>query len=55
MGQAWVAPHPDRVRPEVAEMVADADVERIAVEEATRYETSPTVPASVTESSRAAL
>jgi hypothetical protein len=40
MGQAWVAPHPDRVKPDVLEMVTDAEVERIAVEEATRYETS---------------
>ena len=40
IGQAWVAPHPERVRPDVAGMVSDADVERIAVEEAIKYETS---------------
>jgi superfamily II DNA or RNA helicase len=40
MGQAWVLPHPERSKPEMAAMVSDPETERIAVEEATRYETS---------------
>ncbi len=38
LGQAWVLPHPDRSKPEVAPMVSDAEIEAIAVQEATRYE-----------------
>ncbi len=40
MGQAWVLPHPERSKPEMAAMVTDPEIERIAVEEAIRYETS---------------
>ncbi len=38
LGRAWIVPHPERDVPEVATMVEDADIERIAVEEAMRYE-----------------
>ena len=38
MGQAWVLPHPERSKPEMAPMVTDPEIERIAVEEAIRYE-----------------
>lgn len=37
-GSAWVLPHPERGSPEVAEMVTDMDIERIAVEKAIAYE-----------------
>ena len=40
MAQAWVLPHPERTKPEMAPMVSDADIERIAVDEAIRYETA---------------
>jgi superfamily II DNA or RNA helicase len=40
MGQAWVLPHPERSKPEMAAMVTDPEIERIAVEEAIRYERS---------------
>ncbi len=40
IGQAWVLPHPDRSKPEIAPMVSDPDIEKLAVEEAIRYETS---------------
>jgi len=40
MGQAWVLPHPERSKPEMAAMVTDPEIERIAVDEATRYETA---------------
>jgi len=40
IGQAWVLPHPDRNEPEVASMVSDADIERVAVEKAVAYEQS---------------
>ena len=40
MGQAWVLPHPERSKPEMAAMVTDAEIERIAVEQAIRYEKS---------------
>ena len=37
-GRAWVLPHPDRTSPEIAPMVRDDEIERIAVQEATKYE-----------------
>ena len=37
-GRAWVLPHPDRTSPGIAPMVRDEEIERIAVQEATRYE-----------------
>lgn len=37
-GRAWVLPHPDREKPNMAPMVRDENIERIAVEEAIRYE-----------------
>lgn len=37
-GRAWVLPHPERQSPAVAPMVPDAEIERVAVREATRYE-----------------
>ena len=37
-GRAWVLPHPDRTSPGIAPMVRDEEIERIAIEEATRYE-----------------
>lgn len=40
LGQAWVLPHPDQLKPHVAPMVRDDEVERIAVQFATRYEES---------------
>ena len=38
LGRAWVLPHPDRSSPEVAPMVRDDHVEKIAVREAIRHE-----------------
>ncbi|HEX6986855.1 MAG TPA: DUF3883 domain-containing protein, partial [Planctomycetaceae bacterium] len=38
LGRAWVAPHPEREAPQIAPMVRDDEIERIAVEEARRYE-----------------
>ena len=40
LGNAWVLPHPDRETPEVRNMVRDPEIEKIAVEAATRYEES---------------
>lgn len=37
-GRAWVLPHPDRKNPGIAPMVRDEEIERIAVQEATKYE-----------------
>lgn len=37
-GRAWVLPHPDRDKPNMAPMVRDEHIERIAVAEAIRYE-----------------
>lgn len=37
-GRAWVLPHPDRDKPNMAPMVRDENIERIAVQEAIRYE-----------------
>ncbi|MBK9745781.1 MAG: DUF3883 domain-containing protein [Chloroflexi bacterium] len=38
LGRAWVLPHPERETPEVAPMVRDDEIERIAVQEAIRHE-----------------
>ncbi|MCR9295754.1 MAG: SNF2-related protein, partial [bacterium] len=38
LGRAWVAPHPDRTNPQFAPMVRDDEIERIAIEEAIRFE-----------------
>jgi superfamily II DNA or RNA helicase len=39
-GRAWVLPHPDRSSPDFAAMVADGEVERIAVAAVMEYERS---------------
>ena len=38
LGRAWVLPHPERATPALAPMVRDEEIERIAVEFATRHE-----------------
>ena len=38
LGRAWVLPHPERATPSLAPMVRDEEIERIAVEFATRHE-----------------
>lgn len=38
LGRAWVTPHPDRSNPDFAPMVRDDEIERIAIEVATRHE-----------------
>ena len=38
LGRAWILPHPERASPEIAPMVRDEEIERIAVEEAINYE-----------------
>ena len=40
LGRAWVLPHPERNAPGIAFMVRDEEIERIAIEEAKKYETS---------------
>ena len=40
LGRAWVLPHPERNAPGIAFMVRDEEIERIAIEEARKYETS---------------
>ncbi|MEI6332131.1 MAG: helicase-related protein [Pseudanabaena sp. ELA645] len=37
-GRAWVLPHPDRYAPDIAPMVSNAEIERIAVEAVIAYE-----------------
>src|SRR5690606_30787369 len=37
-GQAWVMPHPDREAPQIAPMVRDDEIERIAVRIAMEHE-----------------
>jgi hypothetical protein len=37
-GRAWVLPHPERTSPDVAPMVRDDEIEKIAILEAIRYE-----------------
>ena len=39
LGRAWVLPHPERNSPGFAPMVRDEEIERIAIQEATKYET----------------
>ena len=38
LGRAWVLPHPERASPQLAPMVRDDEIERIAVQEAIKYE-----------------
>jgi superfamily II DNA or RNA helicase len=38
LGRAWVLPHPERNKPELAAMVQDHEIERIAVDFVTRFE-----------------
>lgn len=38
VGSSWVMPHPDRNNPEIAPMVRDEEIERIAVETVIAYE-----------------
>jgi len=38
LGRAWVVPHPERSSPNIAPMVRDDEIERIAVDVATRHE-----------------
>ena len=38
LGRAWVTPHPDRGTPDLAPMVRDDEIERIAIEFATQHE-----------------
>lgn len=40
LGRAWVLPHPDRTSPQLAPMVRDDEIERIAIQEAIRHEES---------------
>ena len=40
LGRAWVLPHPERTSPQLAPMVRDDEIERIAVQEAIRHEES---------------
>jgi superfamily II DNA or RNA helicase len=40
LGRAWVLPHPERNAPGIAFMVRDEEIERIAIQEARKYETS---------------
>jgi len=38
MGRAWVFPHPDRTKPNIAPMVSDPEIERIAVQAVIAHE-----------------
>lgn len=38
IGSAWILPHPERQTPEIKPMTSDADIERIAVQEAIKHE-----------------
>jgi len=38
LGRAWIVPHPERTSPQIAPMVRDDEIERIAVEVARRHE-----------------
>ncbi len=40
IGRAWALPHPERQSPTIAPLVRDDEIERIAVQEAIRYEAS---------------
>ena len=39
-GRAWVLPHPERSSPEIAPMVADDEIEKIAIQTVIEYETA---------------
>jgi hypothetical protein len=39
-GRAWVLPHPERSSPEIAPMVADDEIEKIAIQAVIEYETA---------------
>ena len=39
-GRVWILPHPERKSPEIAPMVRDEEIERIAVQEAIKHEES---------------
>jgi hypothetical protein len=53
MGRAWVLPHPEREAPAIAPMVRDEEIERIAVDEAMKFERSREwVPVSVEPENR---
>jgi len=41
LGRAWVLPHPDRANPQLAPMVRDDEIERIAIEAAYPARTRP--------------
>lgn len=38
LGRAWVLPHPERASPQLAPMIRDDDIEKIAVQEAIKHE-----------------
>jgi superfamily II DNA or RNA helicase len=38
LGSSWVLPHPDRKQPEMARMVSDPEIEKLAVEEVIKHE-----------------
>jgi len=38
IGRAWVLPHPERNSPQIAPMVSDPEIERIAIQFATKHE-----------------
>ena len=38
IGKAWVLPHPERTKPKYAPMVRDEEIEKIAMQEAIKYE-----------------
>jgi len=38
LGRAWVLPHPERTSPQLAPMIRDNDIEKIAVQEAIKHE-----------------
>ncbi len=40
IGMAWVLPHPERTSPEFAPMVRDDEIEKVAMQEAIKYEAS---------------
>ncbi|GAP68722.1 hypothetical protein BA6E_104170 [Bacteroidales bacterium 6E] len=40
LGTAWVLPHPDREKPEIKEMVSDAEIENIAIQFVISHEQS---------------
>jgi superfamily II DNA or RNA helicase len=39
-GRAWVLPHPERMSPQIREMVSDPEIERIAVQHVIAHETA---------------